>query len=338
MAVIFLFDIVYKMPLKKRTFRFVLVIAVVCVAILLYYSSGYFFIYNNDAYVDADLVNVTPTVSGPIAKVAVQDNQRVKKGALLLQLLQTPFDINIRHAKSTLDQAVAEKALLQVELTQAKATVKVKQAQLQLATLEWHRFTKLYQKQAVSKEQRDEKTEQYRIAQAELVQAQQAVAQVQQRYPVEQAKVAQAMSLLGLREYEKSQSTIYAPTDGLINHLRVYRGDYAQAGTTLFGFIDDRSWRVVANIKESNLVGIAPGKTVWVYLSSRPWHLYRGVVQSIGHGVARQVNPPNPGLPYIKPVTNWIRYDYRIPVRIRLHPMPRNLRLHMGTDARVFVF
>ena len=326
------------MQLKKRTFRFLLIIGVVCVLIVLYYSSGYFFIYNNDAYVDADLVNITTTVSGPIAKVAVKDNQHVKKGTLLVQLLQTPFDLNIRHAKSCLNQAMAEKALLQVELHQAKATVMVKQAQLKLATLEWHRFNKLYQKQAISKERRDEKNEQYQIAQAELVQAQQAVAQVQHRYPVEQAKVGQAMSMLGLRKYEKSQSTLYAPTDGLVNHLSVYHGDYSNAGTTLFGFINDHSWRVVANIKESNLVGIHPGKSVWVYLSSRPWHLYRGVVQSIGHGVARQVNPPNPGLPYIKPITNWIRYDYRIPIRIVLTPMPRNLRLHMGTDAKVFVF
>ena len=54
--------------------------------VLFYYSSGYFIVYNNDAYVHADVVRVSTGVEGIIDDIHVHDNQAVKKGDLLLKL------------------------------------------------------------------------------------------------------------------------------------------------------------------------------------------------------------------------------------------------------------
>ncbi len=324
---------------KNRRYRpFLIIVAIVVLAIIIYYSSGYFMIYNNDAYVDADLIRVSTTVSGSVAKVGVKDNQLVEKGTLLLQLSQRPFAINTDLAQSNLNETVAQKGLLAEQLQEAKDNIKLKKAQLNLAQREWQRFRQLGEMKVASQETFDEKLEQYQAAQDALMKAQASDQLIKKEYAVTQAKIDQAKNTLALRAYEQSQSTVYAPTEGIVNHLRIYPGDTVSTGDVLFGFIDNSSWRVIANIKESNLVGIHPGKRVWVYLSSRPWHFYRGRVESIAHGVARQESAPNAALPYVNPVTNWIRYEYRIPIRIRLIDFPSNIRLHMGTNARVLIF
>lgn len=132
-------------------------------------------------------------------------------------------------------------------------------------------------------------------------------------------------------------SQLYAPSDGYINHLKIYAGDYANQASPLFGFITKGSEHIIANIKESNLVSLTQGTLVWVYLSNQPWKLYRGQITSLGRGVSRSSTQPDPSLPYVEPITNWIRYEYRIPVRIKLIDFPSEKRLPVGIDARVLI-
>lgn len=311
---------------------------IIVVLALLYYSSGYFFIYNNDAYVDADWIKVTPVVSGPISSVPVKDNQFVKKGSLLLALESRPFEIAVNQARANLQKAIAQRDLLAEKIHEAAADIEVQEAKLKLAKTTWQRYSDLFKKQAISKQTFEQQVEILNVAEAELTKAQQVQLQTQKELAVSNATIADERAILSLSEYKLSKSQLLAPSDGYTNNMSVYAGDYAESGKTLFSFIKDKTWRVVANIKETNLVGLKPGQLVWIYLSSRPWHFYRGKIESIGRGVARSPTPPDAGLPYVKPVTNWIRYAYRIPVRISFVNLPKDVPLHIGTDARVILF
>ncbi len=324
------------MRLSFRKHKIIISIVIVVLIILAYYSSGYFFIYNNDAYVDADWVKVAFSVPGTIGKVHIKDNQYVKKGTLMIALTPRKYLLNIASAKAQLDQVVEQQALIHIKAKIAKTDIKVKQAQTTLAKLEWQRYKKLLTNHSVSKEQYDEKYETYQVQQAEWVKSKQVYQRIVQQQKVLAAQVAHAVSNLGLAEYHYAQSQLHAPSDGYINNLRIYTGDHAKIGQPLFSLINSHTWRVVANIKETNLIGLHPGKKVWVYLSSHPWHLYHGTVESIAHGVARTATPGNAALPYVEPVTSWIRYAYRFPVRIKLMDFPKSQRLHMGADAKVF--
>jgi len=59
-----------------------LLLSAIVVVLVLYWGSGYFFAYTNDAYVTSDLVSVAPYVSGRIVSVDIVDNQTVSKGIL----------------------------------------------------------------------------------------------------------------------------------------------------------------------------------------------------------------------------------------------------------------
>ncbi|WP_298773646.1 HlyD family secretion protein [uncultured Shewanella sp.] len=303
-----------------------------------YYSSGYFFIYNNDAYISANVVKITPSVSGLITQVHIKDNQEVKKGDLLVTLDQEPFNIALENAQALVSQAVAQQNLLSTQLKEAQAEIEISQAQANFSKLEFERYQILQKKNSVSKNDLDSKQEEYNIAIATLEKSQLTYQDLLKRTPLEQALVQQQQAALRQAKYNLRMSKLYAPSDGYINHLKIYAGDYANQATPLFGFIAKGSEHIIANIKESNLVSLKQGTLVWVYLSNNPWKLYRGQITSLGRGVSRSSTVPDPSLPYVEPITNWIRYEYRIPVRIELISFPHNKRLPVGIDARVIIF
>ena len=88
----------------KMTKKHLLTCAVVLIAALLVLFKYWDHVVNpwtRDGQVRAEVIQITPRVSGPIVKLAVKDNQFVKAGDLL-------FEIDPRTFKASLDQARAQ--------------------------------------------------------------------------------------------------------------------------------------------------------------------------------------------------------------------------------------
>ena len=64
----------------------------------------------DDAYVNGHVTMVAPRVSGQVAKVFVDDNQRVKKGDLLVQLDKEPYQVQVAIKKAAVASAEADLA------------------------------------------------------------------------------------------------------------------------------------------------------------------------------------------------------------------------------------
>ena len=207
-----------------------------------------------------------------------------------------------------------------------------------MAELEFNRYKKLLQDGVVAQNDFDVRQEQFAVTRAQLLKAEKVLANIQSQEPVYAASIRQWRAKLANARYNLQLSRVYAKEDGYINNLRVYPGDYADIGDTLFGFVNADTSYIIANIKESNLPLMIPGKTVWVYLSNYPWHLYRGEIISLGRAVSRSAVESNPAVPYVEPITSWIRYDYRIPVRIHLLDFPADKQLYIGVDARILAY
>jgi len=330
-----------KLKLKlKFKFKLFFSLLLIILLIILYYSSGYFFVFNNDAYIDADWVKVASEVSGRVDQVLVKDNALVKKNDVLLGVIQDPFLIAVNSAKANLEKAQAAVLVLNQTIDAARQQIKINQDNLNLANQELARYQDLVKSDFVSKQVYDQKVSAQQVASATLVQSQNLARSLKAELAQDLANIDIAQSALDQANYNLKHSVIYAPFDGLVNNLKTYPGDFINQGQVLFSLININTWRVVANIKESNLMGLKPGQKVYLYLPNSPWHLYPGQVESIGGGVAREPgnNSPNTGMPYVDPVTDWIRYDYKIPVRINFINKPKDLNLYLGTDVKVFIF
>ena len=77
----------------------------------------------DDAYVNGHVTYVAPRVAGQVSRVLVDDNERVKKGDLLVQLDKEPYQVQVDIKKAALVAAEAElmAARAQVRGTLAQA-------------------------------------------------------------------------------------------------------------------------------------------------------------------------------------------------------------------------
>lgn len=153
----------------------------------------------DDAYVSDHVTFVAPRVAGQVAKVLVDDNYRVKKGDLLVQLDKEPYrvEVNIRQAAVTVAEANLAAAQAQVRglvgqtradrfklehamedvnnqianLHAAVATLASKKASLELARAKFKRAEELTPKGSMTQEEFDQRREAVGVEQAAVEQA-----------------------------------------------------------------------------------------------------------------------------------------------------------------------
>ena len=153
----------------------------------------------DDAYVNSYVTFVAPRVSGQVAQVLVDDNNRVKKGDVLVQLDPEPYRVQVAIKEAALDSAksslIVTQASVRGQVAQARsqrfkltrtiedvdnqiallrarvATWEQSKATLVLAQAEYDRTQKLHSTKVVSSEELDQKREQLDVAQAQLKQS-----------------------------------------------------------------------------------------------------------------------------------------------------------------------
>jgi multidrug efflux system membrane fusion protein len=244
-------------------------------------------------------------------------------------------------------ESSVEAAVASVE--RAKAALASAQAQKELAASNLRRIEPLLAKQYVTPEQVDESRTKSQIADRNYEEAQSALQQAlanesQARFAHEESKISVAASrarldqsvhtveildsLLAQRpakaakvgdaQLNLERCTVRAPFDGYVTNLNISEGEYAKPGVPIFTLIDNRTWYVVSNYKESELKAIRPGKHVDVYVMSQPSRRFDGIVESLGFGVAPDDTRLSNGLPEIEHTLNWVHIAARFPVRIRV--------------------
>jgi len=253
---------------------------------------------------------------------------------------------------STLDAAIAA-------VGRARAAVESAEAQKTLAISNLNRIEPLLAKQYVTSQQVDEARTKAQVAEHNYLEAQAAYQQAQAQeaqarfserqshdnVAASEARFRQSMhavdtldSLLAQRPAKAAKvdtatldlehCTARAPFDGYVTNLNISEGEYAKPGVPIFTLIDNRTWYVMANYRESELKAIRPGKHVDLYVMSDPSRRFDGVVESIGYGVAPDDSRVSNGLPQIEHTLNWVHIAARFPVRIRVqNPDPTLFRI-----------
>jgi membrane fusion protein (multidrug efflux system) len=153
----------------------------------------------DDAYVNGHVTLVAPRVPGQVARVLVDDNNRVKRGALLVQLDKEPYQVQVDIKKAAVVSAEADlkaaeaqvRAILgqarslrwklqramedvdnQVALLAARvAALKSKEATLDRARADLVRADALLARHAIAREEFDQRREAQRTAEAAVKQA-----------------------------------------------------------------------------------------------------------------------------------------------------------------------
>jgi len=85
----------------------------------------------DDAFIDGHIIQISPKVSGYVAKIYVTDNQQVKEGDLIAELDARDYEVRLQQAKAALNAGLAKEneAKTNVSLTRATSSATVRQAQ-----------------------------------------------------------------------------------------------------------------------------------------------------------------------------------------------------------------
>jgi multidrug resistance efflux pump len=317
--------------------RVLLVLSAVVLALVLYWASGYFLAYTDDAYVTSDLVSVAPYISGRIVSVNIIDNQTVKKGELLATIDPTPFQLSLNEKQAKRTEADAQLAVDRDIIAATQAQRDDAAAKERLASDNLRRATPITQEGFLSRQALDTATAAEQEAKATLADAEAAIAKAQQMLTLHQATVATISAEIAYLQWQLDQTKLLAPTDGTITQLTLRVGDQAVENAPLIGLVDAHAWRIYANYKESVIRHMRVGHTAWVWLDAYPWHLHRAVIQGVARGISRD-QTERKLLPYVAPTTDWIRLERRFPVTLVLQDQSPDILLHMGSDARTVIF
>jgi len=148
------------------------------------------------------------------------------------------------------------------------------------------------------------------------------------------AKIEQARAALDAMRIQLDYTRIYAPADGRVSKKTAERGALVQPGTPLMAIVPDNDIWVEANYKETQLVGVRPGRRATIDVDAIPGRTFTGLVDSIsaGTGSTFTLLPPD------NATGNFTKVVQRIPVKIVFDPSQPDLdKLRAGMNVTATV-
>ena len=347
-----------------------MIVLIAVAAILLKYWDYVTNPWTRDGQVRAEIVQVTPRVSGPIINLPIKDNQFVKTGELLFEIDPRTFKASLFQAQAEYDKSLdnytalekqVEAAQAQIEVSnasigQAQSTIKQTDAQIEKDKAEYERQKELLPKHATSQKSVDRAKASYEVtieqrkvnlasltqAKAALSQSEAALAEAKANLGApgdDNASIRAAKASLEQAQLNLEFTQVKATVDGYITNLTLQIGSQAVANQPMLALVDMNSFWVDGFFKETYLSDIKKGNKAVVILMTYQDKPIEGSVESIGWGVAQDDGSTGEELlPNINPTFEWIRLAQRLPVSIKLGKLPEGVVLRVGSTASVLVF
>ena len=299
----------------------------------------------SDAFIDAQVVRISPQVAGIVSELPTRPNQHVTPGQLLVAIAPDTVLPEIAKQQAGVVQAQAQAASArsgiasaQASRTAAAASAAAARAQMEKAEQDLARLENL------------KKIDPGDVSQAQLDAAQAAAATARAQYSAgsESAREAEA-NLASARQQASSANAatrsaqasaesgqvsldkthITAPMAGYIADISINRGSYVAPGLQMMALVPDDLW-ITANFKETQLAKIHVGDPVSIKIDAYPNRHFSGRVDSIQRATGQefQLFPPQ------NATGNFVKVVQRVPVRIVFtQPLPGDLAFGPGMSV-----
>ncbi len=295
-----------------------------------------------DAYVEGNIVQVTPQTTGTVTAIFADNTEYIAAGKVLLTLNPIDARLALQRAEAQLAKTVRQVRGQFSAASQMQANIDLRRADLSRAQADLERRAPLAKTGAISAEDFRHAEEAVRAAQASLAGAEQQFAGNQAL--VERTSIADhpdvVMAAIQVRDayIAASRAELRAPVSGMVTKRNVQVGQRVGPGASLMSIVHlDQLW-VSANFKESQLHHLRIGQTV--NLSADVYGRaveYTGQVVGLDAGTGSAFSL----MPTQNATGNWIKVVQRVPVRIALdanqlaaHPLRIGLSMKIEVDTR----
>ncbi|KJZ67519.1 HlyD family secretion protein [Pseudomonas fluorescens] len=296
----------------------------------------------DDAYVNGNVVEITPLVTGTVVSIGADDGDLVHEGQVLINFDPNDAEVGLQSAQANLARTVRQVRGLYSNVDGMKAQVNAQQAEVQKAQDNFNRRKNLAAGGAISQEELSHARDDLTSAQNALANAKQQLkttsALVDDTVVSSHPDVMSAAAQLRQAYLNNSRSTLIAPVTGYVAKRSVQLGQRVQPGTALMAVIPlDQLW-IDANFKETQLRDMRIGQPVDIEADLYGSDVkFSGTIDSLGAGTGSAFAL----LPAQNATGNWIKIVQRVPVRIHInaeelakHPLRVGLSTQVDVNLR----
>lgn len=326
-----------------RAVRILLLIVVPLVAVaagLYVYATGGQEVETDNAYVKANIVPISATVTGRVIEVMAHDNEVVAAGTVLFRLDPEPYQIALNGAKAQMEVIRTDVLSMRAEY---RATLQeAAEARSRIDFLE-----KQLARQEYLKEKGMTRGDTYDEARQAVVAAKSRLENIRERTnrvlanlsgdpnlpPERSPRYAEARAAWDAAMLDMTRSFIRAPFAGVVSNMKLQVGEYVEKGAPMFSLIENGRLWVEANYKETQLTYMAVGQPAKVAADAYPDWEWPASVDTIASATGAEfaVLPPQ------NATGNWVKVVQRIPVRIKVEQPPGKPQLRAGMTVTVTV-
>ncbi len=343
---------------KRRTALTAIAVAVLVIGGgygIYYWMTGRHSEATDNAYVAANVVQITAQAGGTVTAIQADDTNYVKAGQLLVKLDPADSRVALDQAEASLAQTVRETRILFANNSTLQAQIDARQADATRASADLakaqddvNRRAPLVQSGAVGKEEFDHATQQLTSSRSAFTAAKSALDAAKEQLSSNQSQtegtnvadhpnVLRAAAKVREAWLAVQRADVLAPVSGTVARRSVQVGQRVQAGVPLMAVVQlDNVW-VDANFKEGQLERLRLGQPANLEADVYGKHVvFHGKVAGLGAGTGAAFSL----LPAQNATGNWIKVVQRVPVRIALDPKevaqnPLQVGLSMNVTVNV---
>jgi len=305
-----------------------------------YFVDGRWYEGTDDAYVNGNVVQITPQIPGTVVSIGADDGDLVHAGDTLVKLDPSDAEVALAEAKANLANTVRKVRGLYSSVSGAQADVAARKIAVTKARADYNRRVALAKSGAISAEELAHASDALTSAESLLITSQQqyqtSKVLVDDTVVSSHPDVQVAAAKLRAAYLDEARATLVAPVDGYVAKRSVQVGQRLQPGTPLMAVVPLHGVWVDANFKETQLTDMRIGQPVEIESDVYGGSVtYKGKVQSLGVGTGSAFSL----LPAQNATGNWIKIVQRIPVRIvftdpqQLDKHPLRLGMSLNIDV-----
>ena len=204
--------------------------------------------------------NVGTKIAGRIERIFVEEGAEAREGETLFRMDQS-------------DLVLTEKAA-RASLAMARASLTESVLKLESAAREKERFSRLYEKHAVSRQKLDDVTTVHALAES--------------RVELAKAGLAEAEANLAILLQRLHDSVIAAPFSGMVAKKFVNEAEIVSPGVPVIALMNIDRVKAEVEIPETSLRAVKPGTPVAVAFDALPGEVFRGAVSRLNPRINRQ--------------------------------------------------
>ena len=303
-------------------------------------------VWTDDAYVMVHYATIAPRVSGQVSSVAVDDNQAVTAGQVLVTLDPRDYETAVATATAALARDEAQVADVSANLarqpaiiSEQEANVASARARLAFTEPDARRYKFLAATDAGTLQQSQRADSALQESQAQLDNALASLDAARRQLDVIKAQQQAAAAVV---EVDKAQlvqtrlnlsyTRIMAPVAGLVSERSVQVGNIVSPGAALMTVVPLDSVYVIANYREVDLLHVRGGQHATIHVDAYNIDL-QGMVETVPPASGASFAPIQPN----NATGNFTKIVQRLPIKINLDPNPLAKLLRVGFSVETTI-